>query len=110
MKELAIFAANVVDDLNTRPPAALSAAVPLRCDFRCTNALSEFAPGSDAFDCIHFGAATDVCAVHACIACVHCVRTLRTMESRVLLLLLRLPVFFHAGCAARESERLRRVY
>ncbi len=65
MKELAVFAAHVVDDLNTQPPAALSSAVPLPCHFRCTNAVSEFAAGANAFDCIHFGAATEVRGVRA---------------------------------------------
>eukprot|EP00750_Incisomonas_marina_P012664 INCI17138.2.p1 GENE.INCI17138.2~~INCI17138.2.p1 ORF type:complete len:349 (-),score=49.27 INCI17138.2:1012-2058(-) len=60
MKELASFAAHVVDELNTTPPASLESHVPLRCDFRDMNALTEFSRdlASESFDCIHFGAAT----------------------------------------------------
>lgn len=62
MKELASFAAHVIDDLNTTPPASLESHVPLRCDFRDMNALTEFSQdlASESFDCIHFGAATAV--------------------------------------------------
>ena len=62
MKELASFAAHVVDELNTTPPASLESHVPLRCDFRDMNALTEFSRdlASESFDCIHFGAATAV--------------------------------------------------
>ena len=62
MKKLAVFAASVVDGLNSRPPPTLQSHSPLRCDFRCMNALSDFesATGAARFDCIHVGAAVKV--------------------------------------------------
>ena len=61
MKDLVVLSSSVVDHLNMQPPPTPNGQwSPLRCDFRCVNALEVPLDGTaQKFDCIHFGAALD---------------------------------------------------